>query len=235
MSTPQSPWTLIDRDQLPGGSDLALYARDGTFMIRSDGLELMTSEAVRSEEVFVGYGIEAAASAPGRVLIGGLGLGFTMAQVCRQLPGAEVVVAEISPAVARWLKGPARNDTTRWLDEPRVTLMERDVLAVMEDAGAPFDLILLDIDNGPEALVLEGNAKLYDSAGLQSVAACLAPDGAAVFWSAIEAPWFEARLKDHFDAAWTRRYPLPDNPRVEHFHFLVTNDRRLTGSLIQPL
>lgn len=221
MSTLQNPWTLVDSDQLPGGSDLALYERGGAFMIRAGGLELMTSEAMRSEEVFVGYGIEAATSAPERVLIGGLGLGFTLAEVCRLLPGAEIVVAEISPAVVRWLKGPARNDNTRWLDEPRVTLIETDVQTVMEEAGAPFDLILLDVDNGPEALVHEGNARLYDSAGLESIARCLAPGGAAVFWSAIEAPWFEARLANHLGHVRTCRYPLPDNPRVEHFHFVA--------------
>lgn len=220
--SPKSPWTLIDEDHLPGGSDLALYEREGAFMIRADGLELMTSEAVRSEEVFVGYGIEAATSDPARVLIGGLGLGFTLAEVCRQLPGADITVAEISSAVVRWLKGPARNDNTRWLDEPRVTLKVADVQDVMRDTDQAFDLILLDVDNGPQALVLEGNADLYEGDGLASVAACLAPGGAVVFWSAIEAPWFEARLKEHFGSVSTRRYAQPENQRIEHFHFVVT-------------
>lgn len=218
----QSPWTLIEVDRLPGGSELTLYERDSAFMIRAGGLELMTSEAVRSEEAFVDYGIEAAIQTPARVLIGGLGLGFTLAEVCRQLPGADITIAEISPAVARWLKGPARNDNSRWLDEPRVTLRVADVQDVMKRTEQTFDLILLDVDNGPEALVHEGNANLYDRNGLESVAACLAPGGAAVFWSAIEAPWFEGRLKEHFSSVCTCRYALPENPRIEHFHFVVT-------------
>lgn len=218
----QSPWVLIDEDQLPGGSNLTLYERDGSFMIRADGLELMTSEAVRSEEAFVVYGIEAALQVPATVLIGGLGLGFTLAEVCRQLPGADVIVAEISSAVARWLKGAARNENSHWLDEPRVTLRVTDVREVMEQNARTFDLILLDVDNGPEALVHAGNADLYDSSGLECVAASLAPGGAAVFWSAIDAPWFEARLKEHFGSVHTCRYALPENPRIEHFHFVVT-------------
>lgn len=219
--SPQNPWTLIDEDHLPGGSALTLYEREGAFMIRADGLELMTSEAVRSEEIFVGYGIEAATADPARVLIGGLGLGFTLAEVCRQLPEAEITVAEISSAVARWLKGPARNENTHWLDEPRITLRVADVQDVMKDAGQAFDLVLLDVDNGPQALVHDGNADLYERDGLASVAVSLAPGGAAVFWSAIEAPWFEVRLKEYFSSVSTRRYALPENPRIEHFHFVV--------------
>lgn len=215
-------WNLIDTDTLPEGSELTLYERGGAFMIRSDGLELMTTEAIRSEEAFVGFGLERLGHMPDRVLIGGLGLGFTLAEVCRQCPTTRISVVEISDAVIRWLKGPARNLNTPWLDDPRVTLVLQDIVTCLEDGADAFDLILLDIDNGPEALVHPGNARLYQTDGLQSLASRLSADGALVFWSAVEAPRFEARLRQHFSSVETERFAVPQNPAVEHFHFIAS-------------
>lgn len=215
-------WNLIDKDTLPEGSELTLYERGGEFMIRSDGLELMTTEAVRSEEAFVGFGLERLGHMPERVLIGGLGLGFTLAEVCRRCPAAEVHVIEISQAIARWLKGPAQNINSPWLDDPRVDLVLQDVVTYLADGTDLFDLILLDVDNGPEALVHPGNARLYQTDGLQSLASRLSPGGALVFWSAVEAPHFEAQLRQHFSSVETLRFAVPQNPAVEHFHFIAS-------------
>lgn len=215
-------WNLIDTDTLPEGAELTLYERGGDFMIRSDGLELMTTEAVRSEEAFVGFGVERLGQMPERVLIGGLGLGFTLAEVCRRCPAAEVHVVEISHAIARWLKGPAQNLNSPWLDDRRVNLIVQDIVTCLDTSADLFDLILLDVDNGPEALVHPGNAKLYQTDGLQSLASRLSPDGALVFWSAIEAPHFEARLRQHFSSVETKCFAVPQNPAVEHFHFIAS-------------
>lgn len=215
-------WHLIDTDHLPDGAELTLYEREGEHMIRCNGLELMTSEAVGSEEAFVKFGLEQLATEPGSVLIGGLGLGFTLAEVCRRMPETEILVAEISEAVVRWLKGPASNHNTHLLDGPLVTLQHADVLQLLKQTDTVFDLILLDVDNGPEALVHPGNEDLYHVTGLQCVASRLSPNGAAVFWSAIEAPWFEGRLSHVFSTVNCAPLKVSENPRIEHFHYVVT-------------
>lgn len=215
-------WRLIDKDHPPGGGELALYERGGEYMIRLDGLELMTSEATRSEEAFVGFGLDHLADHPERVLIGGLGLGFTLGEVCRRLPSSLVSVVEISRGVVRWLKGPARNANTNWLADPHVSLVQQDIVDFLQDTDQRYDLILLDIDNGPEALVHPENIRLYDQDGLDLLALRISPEGVIVFWSAIQAPAFEDRLKSVFGCVETRRFSVPENPRVEHFHIIAS-------------
>ena len=190
-------------------------------MIRVDGLELMTSEAVGSEEAFVGFGLDAHSNGVKSVLIGGLGLGFTLGEVCRRLPQARVDVVEISASIISWLRGPASNANSAWLDDPAVHIINGDLLVHLENQTTRYDLILLDIDNGPEALVQDNNSRLYETRGLSAVRSRLAEGGVAVFWSAIEAPWFEERLAEVFGTCEPRVYPLPDNPRVTHHHFIV--------------
>lgn len=223
MSDLQEPWTLIDEDHLPGGSGLALYEREGAFMIRSNGLELMTSEAVWSEEAFVGFGLEALGRDAARVLIGGLGLGFTLGEVCRRLPAAQISVVEISKAVIGWLKGPARACNGHWLDQSNVALESSDITDFLNETDETYDLILLDVDNGPEALVHPSNDRLYAAAGLQNLSSRLTSGGVAVFWSAIEASEFERRLSGSFEKVAVERYAIPGQPNVEHFYFVVTN------------
>ena len=216
-------WKLIDRDPLPQGSELALYERDGAFMIRSDGLELMTTEAVRSEEAFIGLGLECLVGAPKHVLIGGLGLGFTLAEVCRRIPdAASIVVAELSGKVIEWVQGPAGTCNRPFLKQPNVAVRQTDLFAFLQEPGETFDLILLDIDNGPEALVHPGNTRLYGEEGFAALKSRLTDRGVAVFWSAIKSVAFEAQLRTSFGAAQTLDYPVPQNPRIIHTFYAVS-------------
>lgn len=217
-----TPWKLIDSDALPEGSELCLFERDGAFMIRSDGLELMTTEAVRSEEAFVGFGLECLEGAPERVLVGGLGLGFTLGEVCRRVPdAASIVVAELSGKVIEWARGPAGTCNRPFLEQPNVTVRQSDLLALLREPGETFDLILLDIDNGPEALVHPGNDRLYGEEGFAALKSRLADGGVAVFWSAIKSEAFEAQLRTSFGTVEILDYPVPQNPRIVHTFYVV--------------
>lgn len=218
-----SQWKLIDTDALTEGSELALYERDSAFMIRSDGLELMTTEAVRSEEAFVGFGLKYLEGVPERVLIGGLGLGFTLGEVCRRLPdAASIVVAELSGKVIEWVRGPAGTCNRPFLKQPNVSVRQTDLLALLQDPGETFDLILIDIDNGPEALVHPANDRLYGEDGFAALKSRLTDGGVVVFWSAINSETFEAQLRSSFGAVEIFDYSVPQNPRIVHTFYAVS-------------
>jgi spermidine synthase len=129
------------------------------------------------------------------VLIGGLGLGYTVRATLEHAPAdARVVVAEIVPAVIEWNRGPLAHLAGRPLDDPRVVVEEADVGRVLRRAGPRWDAILLDVDNGPVALTRKGNHGLYTSAGLQAAKAALRPRGLLAVWSAAPDRRFVGRL-----------------------------------------
>jgi spermidine synthase len=220
-------WIEIDRDHLSDGSQLILYERDGAFMIRAGGLELMTTQFHRSEEAFVTTGLEALApGCPMNILIGGLGFGYTLAQVLKLArTDAQITVAEISSKVIAWNKDALSSINGAALSDPRTKVIEGDLMVYLKGAPLSFDLALLDIDNGPEALVHEDNNTLYSHDGLENLARTLTPRGVAVFWSAVASKAFEQRLLDHFCCVHTEIYPLPQNPRIEHVFFIGREPR----------
>ena len=181
------PWQLLDSAQVPGeGGDLRLYQRDGEFSIRVDGAELMNSRIHGSEEAMAELACARIASLPcPRVLIGGLGMGYTLAAALNRL-GAEsrVVVAELVPAVVAWNRGPLAALAGRPLDDRRVTVREADVAQILETEHGAYDAILLDVDNGPRALTQKGNDRLYTRTGLEASFAALRPAGVFALWSA---------------------------------------------------
>jgi len=189
---------ILDSVPTPDGGELVLTQRDDLFTIRVDGVDLMSNRAHGSEEELarLGFAVLGPCSAP-RVLIGGLGMGFTLRAVLDQLPpgtGAAVVVAELFPAVVGWNRtwlGPLARHP---LDDPRVRMVEGDVGAVLAASPEAFDLVLLDVDNGPHALVIGSNRHLYSRHGIQTLHTALRPGGVAAVWSAGHDVQFADRL-----------------------------------------
>jgi spermidine synthase len=181
------PWKLLDSAQVPGeNGDLNLYQRGGEFSIRVDGSELMNSRVHGSEDAMAELVCARIASLPcPRVLIGGLGMGYTLASALNRL-GAEcrVVVAELVPAVVAWNRGPLAALAGHPLDDDRVTIRECDVAQILQTEHWAYDAILLDVDNGPRGLTRKGNDRLYTRAGLDAVFAALRPAGVFGLWSA---------------------------------------------------
>ena len=181
------PWQLLDSAQVPGEKgDLRLYQRGGEYSIRVDGSELMNSRVHGSEDGMAELVCARIASLPSpRVLIGGLGMGYTLAAALSRL-GAEsrVVVAELVPAVVAWNRGPLAPLAGHPLDDDRVTVRECDVAQILQTEHRAYDAILLDVDNGPRGLTRKGNNQLYTRTGLDAIFAALRPAGVFALWSA---------------------------------------------------
>lgn len=189
-------WTLVDKTLAPDGKTIALYEHDCTYAIRVDGAELMSTRQHGSEERIAEL---ACAHVRGkrraRVLIGGLGFGFTLkAALSAVAADATVVMAEIRAAVIAWNSNPAYHLAADAMADPRVIVRQQDVAEVIREARGVFDSIILDVDNGPAALSAVGNDRLYDSAGLRMARSALRPAGCVAFWSAAPDQAFERRM-----------------------------------------
>lgn len=181
----------------PDGTVLTLYRHDRDYGIRVGGVELMSTRRYHSEEQLAELVCEPLRNAVApRVLIGGLGLGFTLKAALRVLPAdAEVVVAEIVGEIIEWNRNPEYPLASDALADPRVDLRHGDVADVLRAGRGAFDAILLDVDNGAEALTTSGNADLYRSRGVRQAAAALRPGGRLAYWSADDDPRFAALLR----------------------------------------
>jgi spermidine synthase len=196
----------------PDGSVLVLYRHDGAYSIRVNGEDLMSTRRHHSEDVLAEL-----ACAPlrerddARVLIGGLGLGFTLRAALGLLgPGARVVVAEIVEEVIRWNRNPDYALSADALVDPRVDLRHDDVANVLQAEPGGFDAIMLDVDNGAAALTTSGNAALYRAEGIRRAKAALRPGGRLAYWSAGEDPDFEKALRrEGLEVAATRARAHP--------------------------
>lgn len=189
------PWEVLARAPAPEGGEFVLHHRDGEFVIRVRGQELMSSRVHGSEEEMARLAAAALGGvANPRVLIGGLGLGYTLRATLNALgSGAQVVVAELVEAIVEWNRGPLAPLADRPLNDPRVRVEIGDVRRVIRSAS-PWHAILLDVDNGPAALTRASNADLYDTPGLAAAHAALAPGGVLVVWSAGPDERFTAKL-----------------------------------------
>jgi spermidine synthase len=198
------PHQILDCVVTGDGRELVLSRRGDVFHIHIDRYELMASRAHGSEEELArlalsALGPRAASTAAPRVLIGGLGMGFTLRAALDALgdqPGAVVDIAEVFPAVVVWNRGPLAPLARHPLADPRVNVMEADVADVVAAAAGRYDAVLLDVDNGPEALTLESNHRLYAPAGLRRLLAALAPGGVLAVWSTDDDPRFAHRLRE---------------------------------------
>ncbi|MGF0540381.1 spermidine synthase [Agrobacterium sp. ES01] len=193
------PWTQIDSASIPGGGgELRLKQRGTEFSIMLGSNELMNSRLSGSEEALATLAFaEIEATRKPHMLIGGLGMGFTLRAALAVLPkDATVTVAELVPAVIAWARGPMAEVFKGCLDDPRVTIHEGDVAALIKASRDTFDAILLDVDNGPDGLTRESNDQLYSFSGLQYSKAALRKGGMLAVWSSGPDPRFTRRLKD---------------------------------------
>jgi spermidine synthase len=191
------PWVELGRAPMPGqGADLRLMRRGAEVSIMSGAIELMNSRLSGSEAALATLTCARVADRPApRLLIGGLGLGFTLRAALGVLPvAAEVVVAELAPAVIAWARGPLADLFGDSLTDPRVTIVEGDVAALIAAEPGGFDAILLDVDNGPDGLSRQENDGLYAPPGLAAARAALRPRGVLAVWSSAPDDAFTRRL-----------------------------------------
>jgi spermidine synthase len=190
------PRQLVGTAKVPGGQELRLFQRGDDFMIVLDRNELMSSRMSGSEEALAEMTLSRLGDrrAP-RLLIGGYGMGFTLRAALRLLPAsASVEVAELVPEIIEWARGPMAELTSECLGDPRVNIVQRDVGACIAEVRGTYDAILLDVDNGPDALTHPQNDQLYSVTGLASAKAALKPGGVLAIWSAAPDPAFTRRL-----------------------------------------
>ena len=190
------PWEHLDEAEIPNGGTMTLSRRDDEYVIFADRLELMSSRRHGSEESLSTETLRRIAN-PQRVLIGGLGLGYTLRAALDALPKtAQVVVAELVPKVVEWNQGVLAHLAGRPLDDPRVEVRVTDVAAPLREPSA-WDAILLDVDNGPSAFTQNRNNSLYEADGLFTARLALRPGGVLTVWSSDPDRDFERLLARH--------------------------------------
>ena len=192
------PWTLIDTAPIPGGEGaLRLMRRGAEFSIMLGNNELMNSRLSGSEEALATLSCERLSRPAPRILIGGLGMGFTLRAMLAALadPKAQIVVAELVPAVVAWARGPMAELHGASLSDPRVSIQEADVGKLIRAGRAVYDAILLDVDNGPDGLTRAANDSLYHLAGLTAAREALRPQGVLAVWSSGPDRGFTQRLR----------------------------------------
>ena len=193
------PWKLLAQTCTPDGSDMRLSVRDDEHIILVNGKTLMTSRTHGSEEALATVACRhVGAVARPRVLVGGLGMGFTLRATLDLLPpDAVVTVAELVPAVVEWNRGSLGALAGHPLRDRRVRVDVGDVRHTLRANPSRFDAILLDVDNGPAAFTATANHGLYDNAGVAAAHAALRAGGALAVWSAWDDRKFEQRLRFH--------------------------------------
>ena len=187
------PWTRLREAKTPDGQTLSLWVRDGDYSLRVNSAELMSTRRHASEERLAELVCAGLAKERNpRVLIGGMGFGFSLAAALRVLPpGANVLVAELVPEVVAWNQDPSYGLAAGALADPRTQLVMSDVYACIAAEVHSLDGIIMDVDNGPEAMVSHGNANLYQEKGLRLAMSALRPGGCLGVWSAAADPAFE--------------------------------------------
>lgn len=177
--------------------ELQLQRRGAHYELISNGTFLMASYNGSSERLLVRAALKACPS-PKRVLIGGLGFGYSLQEAVNDARVEEAVVVEISKEIVEWNRSHLAELSGRALEHAKTRLVQADLLQWIEETAERFDAICLDIDNGPDWCVYEDNRSLYSEEGLVRLAGLLTPHGAVSFWSANPSPRFERRLRHHF-------------------------------------
>ena len=217
--------TLIDTAPIPGGGELRLFAEGEHYSIKiAGGGDLMSTRMHGSEDALARIACERIAGvAKARLLIGGLGMGYTVAAALAQLASSsKVVVAELVAGVIAWNRGPLGQHAGYPLNDARVEVREADVAALIKAASSAWDAILLDVDNGPDGLTRIGNDWLYSPVGLAASMAALRPNGVLAIWSAHADRKFSERLRQagfHVDEVPVRAH---GNKGARHLIWLAT-------------
>jgi spermidine synthase len=189
------PWVLLDSAAIPGGGEMHLFQHVRDFSIRVGRDELMNSHCHGSEDALADLAAARVGARPGcHALVGGLGI--TAAAALRAIgPDGRVTVAELMPAVVTWNRGPLAHLAGDVLRDPRLDLHEGDVAELLRTRTAIYDMILLDVDNGPHGMTTAGNGWLYSAAGLAAARTALRSGGVLAVWSAVPAPAFTRRMQ----------------------------------------
>jgi spermidine synthase len=200
-------------------------AREGHYEIISNGVFLMDTRGGSSERLLVGAALDGAGHAA-RVLLGGLGVGFSLVEALRHPLVQHVTVVELEPAVVAWHATHLASFSHGALDDPRVTVVCADLRDWLRRGSDQFDAICVDIDNGPDWTVTDGNAALYLDGGLIALRRRLAPGGTLTVWSAAASPQFHARLRRQFSDVQVRTVAVP---RGEPDHIYVARGEPATA------
>ena len=179
------PLERLGEARTPNGTVITLFRHDGDYLIKADGVELMSTRRHLSEDKLAEIACAPIADKPkARVLIGGLGLGFTLRAALKELRAdAEVVVAEFLSDVISWNANPEYNLSVTAMRDPRVSVVHDDVSNVLRDNPNRFDAIMLDTDNGPDGMLMSENARLYAMRGIAATIAALRIGGIIAYWS----------------------------------------------------
>jgi spermidine synthase len=191
------PFERLGEARTPNGTLIELYRHDGSYLIRADGIELMSTRRHLSEDRLAEVACGPLRETPAaRVLIGGLGLGFTLRAALRELrEDAEVVVAELLTEVIAWNADPAYGISIDAMRDPRVRVVHDDVTNVLRANSNGFDAIMLDTDNGPDGILMSENKPLYAARGVADTVAALRPGGLIAYWSVGDDPKFARALR----------------------------------------
>jgi spermidine synthase len=219
------PWSLLDTAQVPGGGELRLMRRGAEFSIKLGTQELMNSRLSATEQALATIGCAKIRDRKQpHILIGGLGMGFTLRAALAVLgKQAHIVVAELVPAVVAWARGPMKKLAGGSLTDKRVRIHEGDVGGLIQSGRSAYDAILLDVDNGPEGMTRKTNDRLYDSKGLQAAYKALRPNGVLAIWSSRPDPKFTQRLrKTGFDVVENPVRAKGPQGGAQHFIWTAT-------------
>ncbi|MFI5490046.1 MULTISPECIES: spermine/spermidine synthase domain-containing protein [Micromonospora] len=188
--------------------ELVLRTDAGHYEVISNGVFLMDTRAGRSERLLIQAAL---AAVPGnaRLLIGGLGVGFSLAEAARSERVAEITVVEIEPALVAWHRSHLSRFSEHALDDPRVRVVTADIVTWLRGTDQRFDAICLDVDNGPDWTVFDGNADLYGVDGAALLRSRLRPGGVLAVWSAAHSPGYARRLAEHVGPVDTHRVEVP--------------------------
>jgi spermidine synthase len=218
--------TTLATCRTPDGTQLVLQEHDGQHFLKIGGVPLMSTTAAASEQQMAEIACVALPAKP-RILIGGLGFGFTLRRVLELCPPAATVdVAELLPEVVAWNREFLTEVNGRLIDAPRVSVHIRDVAGLIDGCGNDrYHAILLDVDNSPDPLVQQGNARLYNRGGISRTLAALHPGGRVVYWSANRDPEFARALSRVFNTVeciGAKAYPQAK--RFTHTLFVAVRD-----------
>jgi spermidine synthase len=213
-------WELVETAQV-GRSKFALSRRGDEWMVQVDRRVLMVNRTFQSEISLAEEAI-ARVETPGHVLIGGLGFGYTLRAALDVLPPtARVSVAELVPELVEWNRRHLRHLTSAACDDPRCEIVVGDAFEQFVRAKAAFDAILLDVDNGPEAISHAKNRRLYNDSGVRAAWDALTPGGVLGVWSAVPDDRYATRLKRQGFATEVLRVPIRKGARATHVLFLA--------------
>ena len=218
------PWVLVDSARVPGGGELRLMQRGLEFSIKLDGNELMNSRLSGSEQALATLACEQIATrSRARLLIGGLGMGFTLRAALHALPqDARIDVAELVPAVVDWAQGPMAAIFGESLSDRRVHIHKDDIGRLIAAEPSLYDAILLDVDNGPDGLSRPANDALYNIAGLSAAHQALRSGGVLGVWSSAPDQAFTRRLRQAGFSVDEKRVRAHGNSGARHVIWLAT-------------